>query len=536
MDSMMNTCIGDALDDAAQRWGEAVGWVFEDHAVSFAQMATSTDAVAKSLLALGVGPGDVVALWMPNLYAFALCEFACAKVGAIATPINTRFKKMELQHILEFSDAKVLITVDRFLKHDFIASLAELDIDVAADAGKVSVAAFPRLQRVVTLSADASVPGMSWSQFLDLGRAIEDARLKRVQAARTVDEAVILQFTSGTTALPKGALCNHRYVLHCAHEMYVRMGVRQGEAILNTQPVYHMGGSCAAIPLPLTLGAKMIIPACYDAERVLQLMERESCVARTGYGAMYIMEMNHPNFNRYDLSALRAGWCVGPPSLMEKVRATMGIPGLIQIYGSTEVGITTGQVDEPWEVRSTTCGRPVSGMEIRIVDPASNLPVDAGEQGEIVMRGWQQMSGYFKDPEATRKTIDAQGWVHTGDRGFLDKDGYLHFVSRLKDMLKVGGENVSAGEVEAYLLTHEDIVQVAIIGAPDDRLQEVVMAIIELRDGAQCTEAQIQAFCTGKMANFRVPKHVRFTRTWPLTDSGKIQKHKLRELYLTPGV
>lgn len=242
--------------------------------------------------------------------------------------------------------------------------------------------------------------------------------------------------------------------------------------------------------------------------------------------------MNHERFRDYDLSSLRGGWCVGTPALMERVRDTFDMPDLVQIYGATEGGGAGGDYRQPWDLRASTCGTAVTGTELAIFDPETNSRLPTGEIGEIRINGWWRMNGYLKQPEETAKTIDAEGWVHTGDLGSLDADGNLRFAGRLKDMLKIGGENVSAEEVEAVLLQNPDIKQVAVIGAPDERLSEVVMAIVECKDGAMLDEADVIRFCTGKVANFRVPRYVRFTTEWPLTGSGKIQKHLLRETFL----
>lgn len=321
-------------------------------------------------------------------------------------------------------------------------------------------------------------------------------------------------------------------MLNVGNELFANMGVGEGDPVLNTQPFYHIGGSCGALPTPLTLGCRMVIPEFYDAERVMQLIEQERCIARTGFAAMYIMEMNHPSFGRYDLSSVRAGWCSGTKEMLEKVRAEMGIEGLMLTYSSTEVGGTASHYTDPWEQRSTSAGPPLKGTELRIIDPETGSEMPRGEQGEIVMRGWWKMNGYLKQPEQTAKAIDGDGWVHTGDRGFVDEAGCLHFVGRYKDMLKVGGENVSAEEVEGFLLSHPAIKQVAIIGAPDPRLDEVPMAIVELREGAALTAEELVGYCSSRMANFRVPRHVRFVTDWPMTGSGKIMKPKLREIFL----
>lgn len=526
-------CLGDALDAAAARWGDRIGWVFGDREVSFRAMRDSADAVAASLLALGLEPGDVVALWMPNLAEFAFLEFGCAKAGAIIAAINTRSKSFELEHVLKHSDARVLVMVDSFLKHDFAETLAEL-LPAASRApdGRVRSTTFPKLERVVSLSPRPADCALSWDGFLGLGREVPALVREQRQRARHWGEPVVLQYTSGTTALPKGALCNHRYVLNFGIAFLKPTGMGGGDVFLNTQPFYHVGGSCGALPVPLAEGTKVVSAEYYETETILGLIERERCTIRSGYGAMYVMEMSHPRFRAFDLSSLRGGWCVGTPALMQRVMDEMKIPGLVQIYGATEGGGTSGHPGEPRQVRAGTCGRPVHGTEFAIRDPATGAFLPPGEIGEILLRGWWKMNGYLKQPEETARTIDADGWVHTGDLGSLDAAGRLTFASRLKDMLKIGGENVSAEEVETVLLGHPKVLQAAVIGAPDARLSEVVMAIIEPQEGETVSDEEIIDFCRQRMANFRVPRHVRIVGEWPLTGSGKIQKHKLREVFL----
>ena len=521
-------CLGEAIDAAAARWGDAIGWVFEDREVSFNAMRDGTDAAARALIADGVGEGDVVALWMPNRLEFAHVQFACARIGAVAVSINTRFRDFEVAHMLGECEASVLIMVETFLKHDYVALLDEIGANLADPAnGK-----FPNLRSVVSVSAPPNPRLRSWKDFLAAGEAVATETLAARERARRHDEPILIQYTSGTTAAPKGALLNHRYVLNVGNELFANMGVGEGDPVLNTQPFYHIGGSCGALPTPLTLGCRMVIPEFYDAERVMQLIERERCIARTGFAAMYIMEMAHPSFGTYDLSSVQSGWCSGTQEMLEKVREAMGIPGLMLTYSSTEVGGTGSRATDPWEQRSTSAGRPLAGTELKIIDPETGETLPANVQGEILMRGWWQMNGYLKQPEQTAKAIDRDGWSHTGDRGFVDDIGCLHFVGRFKDMLKVGGENVSAEEVEGFLLTHPAIKQVAVIGAPDPRLDEVPMAVVELAEGAHLTAEELIAFCSSRMANFRVPRHVRFVTDWPMTGSGKIMKPKLREQYL----
>ena len=526
-------CIGDAVDEAAKRWGDETGWVFEDKRVGFAEMQRHADAVARALIAAGIAPGDVVAVWTPNLWEFAATQFACAKAGAVLASINTRFKSFEVAHMLRQSDARLLLMVERFLKHDYVATLAEIGISLEGGGG-LKAPAYPALRRIVSLSSPAGAAMESWDSFIASGSHISDEELKARQAARSWREPLVLQYTSGTTSAPKGALLNHRYVLNVGNALFTLMGVEPGEAILNTQPFYHIGGSCGAVPTPLTTGARVVIPEFYEAGRVLELIERERCVARTGFAAMYIMEMNHPDFGKRDISSVRAGWCSGTPEILARVRDTMGIPYLMLTYSSTEVGGTSSSWRDSWEQRSTTAGPPLPGTELKIVDPETGASLEPGEAGEILMRGWWRMNEYLDLPEQTAKAVDADGWFHTGDRGVVDANGCLKFLGRYKDMLKVGGENVSAEEVEGHLMAHPKIRQAAIIGAPDPRLDEVPMAIVELVEQGALSEQDIMDYCARVMANFRVPKYVHFVTEWPLTGSGKVIKDRLRETYVRP--
>lgn len=528
---ILEQCLGDALDAAAGRWGERTGWVFEDTRVSFADMAACSAAVARALMAAGIGKGDLVATWMPSLREFAEIEFACARIGAIVVPINTRFRSFEVSHMLSETEARVLVMTERFLKNDYVAILAEIGALETASGGRVSSPRFPALELIVSVDGECDRRLLNWQDFLASGGKVPPEELAERQAGLHWSEPMLLQYTSGSTSAPKGALLNHRYVLNVGQAKFTRMAVGEGDAVLSTQPIYHIGGSCAAVPTPVALGCTMVIPKYYEAERVMQLIERERCVARTGMPAMYIMEMNHPNFGTYDLSSIRTASCTGTVEMREKIRDRMGIPYVMSAFSSTEAGGTHGHWREPWELRANTCGRPYAGTEIEIRDPETGEVMPAGEAGEIFIRGWWTMNGYFKQPELTRKTMDGRGFVRTGDRAFIDAEGYLHFLGRYKNMLRVGGENVSAEEVEAVLLRHPKIKQVAVIGMPDARLTEVPLAIVELVAGESADEAEIIDYCAKRMANFRVPRAVRFTQSWPLTGSGKIQRHLLLEMF-----
>ncbi|MFC5948994.1 AMP-binding protein [Pseudonocardia lutea] len=518
--------IGAAVEAAAQRWPEACGWVFEDRRITFSEMRDLAARAATGLHACGVRRGDVVALWTPNLAEWAVTAFAAYRLGAVVLSINTRFKGFELTHLLSHSRAKVLIIQPQFLGIDFEELLEGVAPDLMlSPTGQATTASFPSLQRLISVSP-GRLSAMDWSALLDTAPADTTA----LDVDLTPDSPALLQYTSGTTAAPKGALLNHRHLLNYAPETFSRLGVRAGDPVLNTQPVYHVGGA-SALTVPLVLGCTKVTPGHYDAGRVLELMERERCVSRGGIPTMYLMEMAHPRFAEFDLSALRSGWTGGPPAVMDQIRDGFGGLELIQLYGATEGGGTSGCITDPWEKRRVTAGRPMTGTELRIIDPETGREVPAGEVGEICIRGWNRMIGYFRDDERTQEVVDAHGWLHMGDLGRFDEEGYLTYVGRLKDMIRVGGENTSAEEVEALLLEHPSVHQAAVIGVPDVRMGEVVLAIVERAAGSSLTAEEIVVHCKSRAANFRVPRHVRFVTDWPYTGSGKIAKKVLRDIY-----
>lgn len=524
--------LSEALDVAEARWRSQVGWIFEGRTITFEQMRHGADLVAKALHAAGIRKGDVVAIWAPNQPEFAFVLFACAKVGAVLCALNTRAKSFEAQHQLSHSGARLLLTLDHFLKNDFVKTLEQVCGVPLGPRGVVDSTRLPALRSIVALPGAAPNDRLQgWEDFVSVGRDVSAVDLERVAAEQRWSDPVLLQYTSGTTARPKGALCNHRYVLHFGVAFLAHVGLRPDDILLNTQPVYHVGGACGAIPVPLSTGCKVVSPLYYEPAKVLALIARHRCTVRSGTAAMYSMEMDHPNFTRFDLSSLRAVWCNGSRALMERIRVSMGARQVVQVYAATEGGGACGRADDPLDIQLETCGRPVAGVEIRIVDPEGKVLVD-GSSGEIQLRGWWQMNGYYRQPDETAKVISPEGWLRTGDLGCLTRSGELVYRGRIKDMIRVGGENVSAEEVEAMLMTHPAVVQVAVIGAPDARLSEVVFAIVQAKAGVLLDATELVNFCAQRMANFRVPKRIEFVGEWPLTSSGKIMKTALRERFL----
>lgn len=516
-----DTTVGEALVACAARNPDEVAWVFEDVRVSRAEMLAGADRLAAVLLARGVGPGDRVAVWLPNRVEWALCLFACARIGAVVVALNTRWKAFEVDYVLAHSRPKLLVVQRRLLQIDFVDLLAELGwpdgTGVAAGLD------------VLEVGGDELPGALPWP-VPPTGTADLD-RVREAAAAVGPDDPLLLQYTSGSTARPKGALLPHRMVLGYGAEVIERLGVRPGEAYLNPQPLYHVAGSCLALPAPLNHPIRVVMPELYAVERVLALTEREQCVSRGGTPTMYLDEMAHPRFAEFDTSGMRSGWVGAAPAVLDRIRAEYPVDGLVNLYAATEGGGTWGDVSDPWEVRRITTGRPLTGTEIRVRDVVTHRVLAAGEVGEIGFRGWMRMTEYLGEPEKTADAVDADGFVHLGDLGFLDEDGHLHYSGRIKDMIRSGGENVAAEEVESFLAQHPGVRQVAVIGRPDDRMGEVVVAIVEPVTAGGVSEAEVIEFCRGRLANFRVPRAVHFVQEWPTTSSGKILKPALRERF-----
>ncbi|MYK74479.1 MAG: AMP-binding protein [Acidimicrobiaceae bacterium] len=483
---------------------------------TYTEFAGEVDRVARGLMGIGVAKGDRVGIWSPNYAEWVLVQYATARIGAILVTINPAYRSSELEYVLNQSQISVLVAVESFLTSDYRSMITEVWDRAPAE-------------RVVYLHTS------DWDTLLEAAGTVSADRLEERSAQLEPDDAVNIQYTSGTTGFPKGATLSHRNILN--------NGLFTGEACKYTAedrvcipvPFYHCFGMVLGNLACTTHGSAIVIPAAgFNAAATLQAVAAERCTSLYGVPTMFIAELGEPDLAGYDLSSLRTGIMAGSPCPIEVMRQVVDQMNMSEVtiaYGMTETSPVSTQTsaDDPLEKRVTTVGRVHPHVEIRIVDPATGEVVPRGTGGEFQTRGYSVMLGYWNDPERTAEAIDADGWMHTGDLAVMDGEGYVNIVGRIKDMIIRGGENVYPREVEEFLYTHPDIVDVQVIGVPDVRYGEEIMAWVQLRDGAGATADDIKDFCRGTIAHYKVPRYIKITDTFPMTITGKVRKFKMRE-------
>ena len=509
------------LADAARRWGERPAIVEDGHAISYVQLHALARRAARAVMALGVQAGDRVALWAPNCNEWIVAACGVHAAGAVLVPLNTRMKGEEAADILQRSRARVLVSVGGFLKQYYPDLLQGLRPDT--------------LEQVVVLG-DALRPSadLDWQGFLERAEAMpEAAQLQREAAVRPQDTADLM-FTSGTTGRPKGVMAAHQPTLLAFRAWSEVVGLEEGSRYLIVNPFFHTFGYKAGWVAALLRGATIHPEQVFDAEAILRRIQNERINFLPGPPTLFLTMLAHPHLADFDLSSLQAavtGAASVPPILIRRMREELGIAKVTTAYGLTECGgcATLCDATDDAETVARTCGKALPGTEVRCVD-AEGRPVPPGEAGEVLLRGYHIMQGYFEDEQATREAIDSDGWLHTGDVGVLDERGYLRITDRLKDMFIVGGFNCYPAEIERMLADHPDVAQVAVLGVPDERMGEVGCACVVLRHGAQLDAPAFIAWCRGKMANYKVPRHVLQFDTLPVNATNKIQKRELQVL------
>jgi fatty-acyl-CoA synthase len=525
------TTIGDLVDGQADR-SQSVALVMPGVRLTYPQLSELTDRFAACLLGLGVGRGDKVAILMPNTIDYVAALIASAKLGAIAVPINGRFKLHECSHVVGHSDAKILLTAADPNGTDYPALIGEVfpELRKHSASDELELAAAPFLRRVVDLSG--TTPGcLTRAGFERADEGTDVEQVKVLQRRVRVRDVALLVYTSGTTARPKGCLLTHEAITrHAENIARTRFFLTEHDSFWDPLPLFHCGG---IVPMfgCFSVGAKYCHPGFFEPEAALRTMEQERCtVLYPTFEPIWCAVLDHPDFDSTDLSAVRLIQNVAAPARLAQFEARMPFARQMPSYGSTEcaANLTIPLPDDPYEIRMQTLGRPIEGLEVRIVDPGTKSVVEQGQMGELCWRGYCSFEGYYKDEQATANAFDADGWFHSGDRASVDPAGNLVYGGRLKDMLKVGGENVAAIEIEGYLVQHPAVAIAQVVGVPDARYDEVPAAFVQLAPGATLTESELTEFCIGAIATYKVPRYVRFVTEWPMSGT-KVQKFVLKE-------
>jgi fatty-acyl-CoA synthase len=527
--------LGQILDAAAERFPDKAAVVFKGARLSYRELRERADAFARGLLALGLGPGDHVALWMPNALEWNVVNLAIAKIGAVTVTCNSRYKAFELEYLLRQSDARALVMTDRFeaagIDYLDIVRAAVPDVLWQSDRRLIS-AKFPELRHVIVFGERRDPGCLGADDVRRRGAGVPAEAQARITVAAASPAAML--YTSGTTGDPKGCLLSHGNFWYKAREYLALHRWTADDRCLVAVPYFHIFGALGGITANLLAGSTQILMETFEPEEAMRLIQAEAVTIFSGVPTMFITMLGHPRFGRYDLRSLRTGTIGAAPVPVEMMRRILdrehglGMDATV-VYGLTEAtgGTHFTRLGDPLDKRVATVGRVTSELVDRIVDPATGRECAVGEEGEVCVKGSSLMLGYYKRPDATAEKI-RDGWLHTGDMGVKDTEGYLRITGRLTDMIIVGGFNTYPAEIENFYLRHPKILDVSIVGVPDPVLGEVVMAFVIPRAGETLTPEEIRAFAKDRIANFKVPRHVEIVGEFPLTGSGKVQKFKQR--------
>ncbi|MFH8636791.1 AMP-binding protein [Streptomyces goshikiensis] len=517
---LLGDTIGENLDRTVRRFPGRDALV--DRAAgrrwTYAEFAADVDALALGLLDLGITKGDRVGIWAPNRAEWTLVQYATARIGAILVTVNPAYRSHELEYVLRQSGMRMLVAAERFKSSDYAAMIEEVRPGC------------PELEFTVLLD------GPRWTDLLERGRQGDPARLARAQAELSADDPINIQYTSGTTGFPKGATLSHHNILNNGFFVGELCHYTELDRVCIPVPFYHCFGMVMGNLACTSHGAAMVIPApSFEPAATLAAVEAESCTSLYGVPTMFISALADPGFDSYDLSGLRTGIMAGSPcpvEVMKEVIDRMGMTEVSICYGMTETSPVSTQTraDDSVERRVSTVGRVGPHLEVKVVDPATGRTVPRGEPGELCTRGYSVMLGYWGEPERTAEAVDAARWMHTGDLAVMDEDGYLSITGRIKDMVIRGGENLYPREIEEFLHTHPDVLDVQVIGVPDPKYGEELMAWVRMREGAEPLTAEtVRAYCAGRLAHFKIPRYVHVVEEFPMTVTGKIRKIEMRE-------
>ncbi|THA79667.1 AMP-binding protein [Streptomyces sp. A0592] len=517
---LLGDTIGENLDRTVRRFPDrdALVDVAAGRRWTYAELAADVDALALGLLDLGIVKGDRVGIWAPNRAEWTLVQYATAKIGAVLVTVNPAYRSHELEYVLRQSGIRLLAAAENFKTSDYAAMIEEVR------------------PRCPALEFVALLGGPLWNSLLERGRRGDPVALARAQSALSPDDAVNIQYTSGTTGFPKGATLSHHNILNNGFFVGELCHYTEEDRVCIPVPFYHCFGMVMGNLACTSHGAAMVIPApSFDPVATLAAVESERCTSLYGVPTMFIAELAEPGFDAYDLSSLRTGIMAGSPCPVEVMREVIERMGMAEVsicYGMTETSPVSTQTraDDSVERRVSTVGRVGPHLEVKVVDPRTGRTVPRGEPGELCTRGYSVMLGYWEEPERTAEAVDAARWMHTGDLAVMDEEGYLSITGRIKDMVIRGGENLYPREIEEFLHTHPDVLDVQVIGVPDPKYGEELMAWVRMREGAEPVTADaVRAYCAGRLAHFKIPRYVHVVEEFPMTVTGKVRKVEMRQ-------
>ncbi|GAB1531208.1 MULTISPECIES: AMP-binding protein [Brevibacillus] len=531
------TTIGNMLDDTASKYQKKEALVYHERGLryTFGEFQAICNQAARGFMSLGIQKGENIAIWATNVPEWVISQFATAKMGGVLVTVNTSYRVHELEYLLRQSESTTLLLMDSYRDANYLAMIQEICPELqTCEPGALQSKRLPHLKNVIYLG-DEQQPGMFlWSDLLERAASVTEEERNARQATLSPDDVINMQYTSGTTGFPKGVMLSHVNIVNNAIKVAECQRLGLADKVCIPVPFFHCFGCVMGTLACVATGATMVPVIAFDPGVVLAVVEAERCTALYGVPTMFISELNHPTFAERDLSSLRTGIMAGslcPIEVMKKVVDQMGIRDITIAYGQTEASpvITQTVPEDSLERKVSTVGRLHAEVEAKIIDPATGDILPPGVQGELCTRGYLVMKGYYNMPEETVKAIDHEGWLHTGDLATVDEEGYYRITGRLKDMIIRGGENIYPREVEEFLYTHPKVLDVQIIGVPDVKYGEQVLACIRIKPHETLSEDEVRDYCEGKIAHYKIPRYIQFVDEYPMTASGKIQKFKLRE-------
>ncbi|WP_064093863.1 AMP-binding protein [Rossellomorea aquimaris] len=534
---MLNVTVGELLEEKARIQPNQEAVVYSDRGLrwTYDEFNQKCRKAAKGLMKLGINKGDHIAIWASNTPEWLISQFSTGKMGAVLVTVNTNYRTAELEYLLKQSDSSTIILMEQFKDASYIDMLNEICPELkSSKPGELNSSKLPYLKNVIVLGENNYPGTYSWDDIMKLGEDVSEVELNERANSLSSQDVINMQYTSGTTGFPKGVMLTHSNIVNNAYNIANCMRLSNEDRLCIPVPFFHCFGCVLGTLACVSVGATMVPLQEFNPKEVLRVVQDEKCTGLHGVPTMFIAELNHPDFERYNLSNLRTGIMAGsncPIEVMKGVMEKMGADEITIAYGQTESSpvITQTRTHDPIELKVQTVGRALPNVNVKIVEPGTSKEVPYGVQGELCTKGYHVMKGYYKNEVATDSAIDTEGWLHTGDLAVMDEHGYCRITGRLKDMIIRGGENIYPREIEEFLYSHPKVLDVQVIGIPDEVYGEEVMAWIILKEGQCATVDEIKAYCTGKISRHKIPRYIEFTDAYPMTASGKIQKFRLRE-------